>query len=132
MAQILVIEDDQPLRRAWRLVLEQAGHTVLEAGDGRKGLETFKAQPIDLVITDLIMPEMEGVETIQELRRLSPQLKIIAITGGGRGSPANYLRLAKYSGAALTFAKPIEIETLCGAVAQLLGPPPSSPPAVRG
>ena len=121
MARLLLIEDDQTLRRALRIALVKSGYEVVEAGDGHEGLLAFKAQPVDLVITDLIMPEMEGVETIHALRQLSPFLPIIAISGGGRGSPENYLHIAQKLGAAKAFAKPLEPSELCAAVASLLG-----------
>jgi DNA-binding response OmpR family regulator len=120
MSTILVIEDDRQFCRALRLALEEDGHTVTEAGDGREGLKSFEAHPADLVVTDLIMPEMEGVETIRALRKINPTLKIIAITGGGRGAPDNYLAIAKKFGAAQVFAKPFEIRTLCAAVKAML------------
>jgi len=131
MPRILLIEDDQTLRRALRIALERTGLAIAEAGDGREGLSLFRKQNFDLVITDLIMPEMEGMETIRALRTLSPQLLIIAISGGGKGSAENYLNLAQHFGANLAFAKPFELDALCGAVAQLLagkGATESRPP----
>jgi len=128
MSRILLIDDDQTLRRAMRIALEKSGCEVLEAGDGHAGIAAFKAQSVDLVVTDLIMPDMEGIETIQTLRKLSPHLPIIAISGGGRGTPDNYLHFASKFGAALAFAKPFELNALCTAVASLLRknsvPPP--------
>ena len=121
MHRILLIEDDQMLRRALRIALVKSGYEVVEAGNGHEGLMAFKAKPVDLVVTDLIMPEMEGVETIQVLRKLSPYLPIIAISGGGRGSPADYLHFAQKLGAARAFAKPFEPGELCAAVGSLLG-----------
>ena len=121
MPRILLIEDDRALRKALRLALEKLGHTVCEADDGREGLKVFVAEPADLVITDMIMPEMEGVETIRALRRLEPMLQIIAITGGGRGTADGYLRLAAQFGAAKVFTKPFELADLCTAASQLLG-----------
>lgn len=121
MACILLIEDDLMLRRALRLALEHFGHTVLEAGDGRQGFKLVKAQPFDLVVTDMIMPEMEGVETILELRKANPALPIIAISGGGRGSPADYLHIALQFGAARVLTKPFELDDFCAAVTAVLG-----------
>ena len=121
MPRILLIEDDCSLRRALCLSLEKIGYTVFEANDGREGLKAYTAQPVDLVITDMIMPEMEGVETIRALRKLNPTLKIIAITGGGRGTADGYLHLAAQFGAAKVFTKPFELAELCAAAAQLLG-----------
>jgi len=121
MPRILVIEDDQMLRRALRIALEKLAYEVGEANDGREALGLFRARPFDLVVTDIIMPEMEGMETIRALRLLSPKLHIIAISGGGRGSPDNYLHLAKHFGASKVFAKPFEITDLCTTVAEMLG-----------
>lgn len=120
MPRILLIEDDRHLRRALRLALEKYGYTVFEANDGREGLKAYQAQPVDLVVTDMIMPDMEGVETIRMLRKLNPVLHIIAITGGGRGAPESYLQLAAQFGAAKVFAKPFDLGDICAAVTQLL------------
>ena len=127
MPRILLIEDEPSLRRALCLALERSGHEVIEAGDGREAMAAFQAQPVDLVVTDLIMPEMEGVETIRALRKLSPVLPIIAITGGGRGAPASYLTLAQRFGASKMIAKPFEPDILCKAVASLLGADGAAP-----
>ena len=119
------------MRRALRIALERTGLAIAEAGDGREGLSLFRKQNFDLVITDLIMPEMEGMETIRALRTLSPHLPIVAISGGGRGSSENYLHLAQHFGANLIFAKPFELDVLCAAVAQLIaakGDTASRPP----
>jgi DNA-binding response OmpR family regulator len=129
MSRILLIEDDHSLRRALRLALEKSGYEVVEAAEGREGLATLKLQPVDLVVTDIIMPGMEGIETITALRKLNPQLKIIAISGGGRSSADDYLRMALQFGAAQVFAKPFEIGTLCSAIAELLGNPGTEPPS---
>jgi len=133
MSRILLIEDDQPLRRALRIALEKSGHLVVDAADGRKGLSAFKAQPAELVITDLIMPEMEGIETICALKKLNPALPIIAMTGGGRTVADDYLHIAQLCGATQVFAKPLEPDTLCAAVATLLANRPvPTPPSPTG
>ena len=88
--------------------------------DGKKGMNLFREQLPHLVITDLIMPEKEGIETITELRQEFPEVKIIAMTGGGRVPPELYLRVAKRLGAMRTFAKPIEREELLKAIQELL------------
>jgi DNA-binding response OmpR family regulator len=121
MPRILLIDDDQTMRRALRIALEKSGHEVAEAGNGCEALVAYRLRPADLVIADLIMPEMEGVETIRALRKLRPELPIIAISGGGRGSPENYLHLAQQFGAAKTFAKPFDFGILDAAVTSLLG-----------
>lgn len=126
MANILLIDDDPSFLRALRTSLEKLGHTVTEAPDGHRGVVAFKMKPADLVVTDLIMPEMEGVETIRILRKLSPQLLIFAITGGGRGTPENYLSIARQFGASQVFAKPFEFDVFCAAVTAALGKKPQS------
>ena len=122
MAKILILEDDRSLRTAFRGMLESAGHEVLEADDGEAGLRIFQASPADLVITDLIMPRKEGIETILELRdKYSDSLKIIAVSGGGLGDPEKYLRTAKTLGADFALVKPVSRRVLLGAVNEALG-----------
>ena len=120
MPQILLIYDDPTLRRALRIALERSGHQVAEAANGREGLAAFAAQPADLVVTDIIMPDVEGIETIRKLRRQSQMVPIIAISGGGRGSAEDYLLYAKVLGATRVFEKPFDIDTMRSAVASLL------------
>ena len=91
MADILLIDDEAQMRRMIVRVLNAAGHTVREAADGRVGIELFRDAVPALVITDIVMPDMEGIELIRELRRLEPSVPILAISGGG---PALYLRAA--------------------------------------
>lgn len=85
MANILLIEDDELSRMTFRKFLESAGHGVTEAGDGEEGLCLREAQTFDLIVTDIIMPVKEGISTIVELKKLHPEQKIIAVTGGGSG-----------------------------------------------
>ena len=120
MPRILIIEDDDSLRYMLRLSLEVTGHTVAEARDGKEGLKLYAREPAELVITDLIMPEKEGIETIIELRKKNPGLKIIAISGGG-GKPAeNYLKIAKRVGAGFVLPKPFSTDELQSAVNGML------------
>jgi CheY-like chemotaxis protein len=120
MARILLIDDQDELRMAIRVQLERLGHQVIEAPDGKVGLERFHAESPDLVITDLVMPVMEGIETIRRLRQANPTLGIIAISGGG-GNPASaYLRVAKAFGADQMLAKPFSPEELKLAVQAVL------------
>src|SRR5687768_12074125 len=93
MPKILLIDDDDAFRKVVRLALTSMGHDVIEACDGGEGLRLLKANSIDLVLTDLIMPDKEGIETIMEIQRMRPELKIIAMSGGGRISPKVLLRL---------------------------------------
>lgn len=124
MAAILLIEDDQLLRKALRICLDKAGYSVLEAADGRRGLALHESQHIDLVVTDLIMPDVEGLETIRTIRQRDPLLPIVAISGGGR-SNQDYLRIASKIGANLVLPKPLEFAHLCAGIANLLAPIPS-------
>ncbi|MCI5164437.1 MAG: response regulator [Candidatus Electrothrix sp. AX5] len=120
MRKILVIDDDEQIRKLLYQVMEQAGFEVQVAADGRKGLSLFEESFYDLVITDLIMPEQEGIETITFLRKNYPQVKIIAISGGGRIGPETYLPLSLELGANLAFAKPFSIDQITNAVKELL------------
>jgi DNA-binding response OmpR family regulator len=122
MPRILLIEDDNLLRRALRIGLERSGYEVSEATNGREGLTAFKTAPADLVVTDLIMPEVEGIETIRGLRKMGIGVPIIAISGGGRCSADEYLHVATLLGASQVIEKPFEIDALRTAVAQLLAP----------
>ncbi len=120
MAHILIIDDDTKILEMLRQTLEREGHEVVGALDGKEGLRLYRENPTDLIITDLIMPEKEGIETIMELYNDFPDVKIIAISGGGRLDPGQYLSMAKSFGAQYTFAKPVEREKLLKAVRELL------------
>ncbi len=93
-----------------RATLAELGYTVTEARNGKESLALHKSNPADLVITDLIMPEKEGIETISELLSLQPELKIIAMSGDGRVSAKDYLPIAKWLGAARVLTKPFANE----------------------
>lgn len=120
MARILIIDDEQPIRMMLRMMLESEGHTVTEAADGTEGIKLFRQDPQDLVITDLIMPEKEGIETIMELRKDYPEVKVIAISGGGRNNPEWYLKTAKLLGAKEVLVKPIRKEALLTVIRNLI------------
>jgi len=120
MARILIIEDDDQTRSMLRQVLEREGYEVVDAPDGREGIRLYRGKPTDLIITDIIMPEKEGIETIMELKRDFPDVKIIAMSGGGRIGPDEYLHVAKKLGAQRTFAKPVEREEMLKAIRELL------------
>jgi DNA-binding NtrC family response regulator len=120
MARILVIDDDADARDMLKQTLERAGYEVETAADGKQGALCQAASPADLIITDIIMPEKEGLELIRELKREYPQCIIIAISGGGKRSPDDYLPIAMILGAAYTFAKPVERTELLEKIASLL------------
>lgn len=119
MKRILVIDDDDQIRRLISAMLEREGYEVDQLSDGLNAYQQYALQPYDVVITDIIMPEKEGLETIMELRRDFPDSRIIAISGGGRISPTDCLAMAKRLGVAYTFSKPFERAQLLGAVKQL-------------
>ncbi len=120
MARILLIDDDHALRTVLRLTLTHFGHTVIEARNGREGLALFAHSAVDLVITDIVMPEAEGLEVLMTLRGRTPAVKIIAISGGGRVSAEDYLRIASKMGAARVLAKPFPNEALIRAINEVL------------
>jgi DNA-binding response OmpR family regulator len=121
MASILVIEDDQEVRDYLVAVLSRAGHAVSSATNGRDGVDKFRSDPVQVVITDIIMPEKDGIETILDLRREHPSLKVIAISGGGRSTPENYLHSARLLGADKAIRKPFKNEEILEAVKELAG-----------
>ncbi len=123
MAHILVIDDDQAFRDMLRRTLERAGHRITEAADGAEALRALTQLAVDLVITDIIMPGMEGIETIRALQRSHPHLKVIAMSGGGRVKPESYLDVAKAFGAVAALAKPFEKEEILGAIEVALSEP---------
>ena len=121
MARILVIDDDVQVRGAVRRILERAGHTVEDVGNGNAGLQAHRERPADLIITDIFMPERDGIETVRQLRRESPQVKIIVISGGDRTQTMDLRKDAELLGAARSLRKPFELSELVQAVGELLG-----------
>ena len=121
MACILVIDDDDQMLNMLRLILERSGHVVLTAASGRQGLQACRKESVDLVITDVIMPDVEGLEVIMGLKREFPGMKIIAISGGGRGTSGTYLAVAEKFGAHRTLSKPFGREELLESVQCLVG-----------
>jgi Response regulator containing CheY-like receiver, AAA-type ATPase, and DNA-binding domains len=120
MAKILVFDDEPSILLMIKKMLERAGHEVDMALNGREGMELLEKNKPDLVITDIIMPEKEGLETIMTLRKKYPEIKIIAISGGGRIGPEGYLPSAKHLGADMVFQKPLVQKEFMEAVALLL------------
>jgi CheY-like chemotaxis protein len=116
-AAVLVVDDDSAIRLLLQEVLSRAGYTVQVAADGKEALEAVKRRPVDLVITDLFMPEREGLETIRELVAGCPNLPVIAISGEGR----DLLSVAKLLGARAAVAKPFRGEELLRTVKEVLG-----------
>lgn len=122
MSRILVVDDDEQIRNMLRITLERAEYEVVEACDGCEAATAYREQQIDLVITDIVMPEKEGIELIMELKGIAPDVRIIAISGGGRINPEDYLKWARRFGVTHTFSKPVNREKLLDAVADLLAP----------
>jgi CheY-like chemotaxis protein len=107
MATILLVEDDALVREVLSSAIESKGHTVVTAANGVEGLNQFAQRPFDLVISDIIMPDMEGIGMIREMRRKNPDVKIVAISGGGRTGNLDFLDIAKKLGASAIMKKPI-------------------------
>lgn len=120
MARILIIDDEEVVRYGLRDTLEEYGHTVLEAGDGVEGLEVLEREPVDLVLVDLIMPRMEGVETTIQVKRRYPETRLLAISGGGRTRNFSYLEMTKEFGADGTLSKPFTDLELMAAVDKVM------------
>ena len=123
MSRILIIDDD-PLTREWlESLLTRNGYAVDSASNGREGIELFRLNQTELVITDIVMPEKDGIETITDLKRQYPGVKVIAISGGERRPERlfrNYLHSATLLGANRAMQKPIANEDLLGAVRDML------------
>ena len=124
MATILIIDDEEGLRKLLHRVLEGAGHNVMEASNGHEGLELFRRKPADLVITDILMPDTDGMATTLELTREYPSVKVIAMTGAQ--GDRNFLEVAKRFGAHHTLMKPFAPEELREAVRQVLEEEPKA------
>ncbi len=120
MAKILIIDDEALIRKFLRQTFEEASYEVAEASNGNEGMAHFRENPANLVITDLIMPDKEGLETIMELRQDFPKVKIIAMSGDGVRGQGQYLEMAKKFGANRTFVKPFKRRHMLAAVKELL------------
>jgi CheY-like chemotaxis protein len=121
MANILVVDDDSSIRALLREILEDEGHRIEEAADGKQGVQCFRSSAFDLVITDVLMPEKDGVELIMELQEAFPDIKIIAMSGGGRGLDAQFsLRIARDFGAVQQMEKPFTRKRVLETVRRVL------------
>ena len=112
MARILIIDDQEVIRMTLSETLEHDGHTITEASDGVKGIAAFHENRAEIVITDILMPNKEGIETIIELRNIDPNVKIIAMSGGGRTQNASLLDVAQKVGANAVLKKPFRTQAL--------------------
>ena len=125
MTRILLVDDDDLSRGAVQKMLERNGYTVYSTSSGREAIARYGNEKADLVITDLIMPETDGLEIIQELRRSDPTARILAISGGGRVEADEYLSVARKFGAVEVLQKPFTAQELNNAVQRALEPPPA-------
>jgi CheY-like chemotaxis protein len=125
MANILLIDDDEALRNVTAEILMEAGHVVDDAPDGRSGLEIYRPEFHHIIVTDIAMPDMDGLELISSLLTATPKPRIIAISGDSQFSESVYLPTARQLGVASTISKPIRAEVLLKTVAEVLaGPAP--------
>ena len=135
MSRILVIDDELLLRRVLRSILERGGHTVIDAPDGRTGMALWRQEPTDVVVTDIFMPEMDGVEVIREMQHVVAKPKIIAMSGGGHkylleGDKDSLLLAATLLGADRVLVKPFDQQTFLLTVQEVLGGLPDTKDAV--
>jgi DNA-binding NtrC family response regulator len=120
MPRILLVDDDDLSRQAVHRMLERGGYEVRSTGNGREAIDSYRPGEVDLVITDLIMPDTDGLEIIQEIRRKDPGAKILAISGGGRVQAEEYLSVARKFGALEVLPKPFGSQDLKAAVERAL------------
>lgn len=134
MAKILIVDDEEGIRDTLTALVGRGGHSVWSARNGREATQRYHENPADLAIVDMIMPEKGGLETIQELRKANPALKVIAVSGAPKMGRRRLLEWASRMGADRTFSKPFVISDLLNAVTDLLRQhaleaPPVVPPA---
>ncbi len=120
MSRILIIDDEFDILAALRQIMTLAGYTVVTAMDAHEAMERQRDEPSQIIITDIVMPGRNGLELIANLRSEFPEVKIIAISGGGIGSSQSYLDMAQAMGAVRTFAKPFDPDQLIDAIEELL------------
>ena len=122
MTRVLIVDDDPDIRASLGVVLRAAGYETLTAADGAQGLACIYAEHIDVLVIDVFMPERDGIETIAEVRRECPRLKVIAMSGGGdRRKRADYLEVARQIGADSTLSKPFDASRLLVALRDVIG-----------
>lgn len=119
MKRILVIDDEQRVIDVLRDILQIEGYDVVSAKNGAEGLEVFRQVSCDLVITDMVMPTKDGLQTILDLRKEMPDLPVIAMSGGGTISKERYLAVASYLDRVITIAKPFSVDSITEAVSRL-------------
>ena len=127
--QVLLVDDDDTLRATLARIVEKEGHSVVTAGNGVAALRKLNEARFDLIVTDIVMPDMEGLEFLRRLRGLPVRPKVIAMSGGGRASPSNYLELARSFGADATLEKPFLASELMAEIERLTSTTPADPSA---
>ncbi|MFO7850340.1 MAG: response regulator [Spirochaetia bacterium] len=120
MARVLVVDDDEQVRKLLTAELQENDLEVVTTDGGRKAIELYKQRQFDVVILDIIMPDMEGVEAIRALKKIDPSVKVIAISGGGKLSGDHYLSMIKTFRPHYTFPKPVDIDEVITAIRRLL------------
>jgi DNA-binding response OmpR family regulator len=120
MARVLVIDDEPQIRSLVKRFLTQAGYEVDQAADGLEGVQAMNDNPADLIVTDILMPKQEGLETIRQIREKHPDAKIIAMSGGSQLTAMDFLPIAEKFGAAKVFHKPLDFTALVDAVKELV------------
>lgn len=123
MIQVLLVEDDALFASLVQRALAGFGYTVVHARNGRAALDIYNPSTVNLVLTDLIMPSMEGIELIMALRKINPEVKIIAMSGGGRNQPEAYLAITERLSVVKTLAKPFALDELQRVVKESIGSP---------
>jgi CheY-like chemotaxis protein len=118
--RVLLIEDEPLLRDTLREAFEGAGFELTEAANGKEGIRSFETAPADIIVTDILMPEKDGLETIIDLRKRHPGLKILARSGGDRTGNRQYLRIAKEFGAVRVLPKPFRPKEILTVVEEIL------------
>jgi two-component system response regulator (stage 0 sporulation protein F) len=130
MSRILIIDDELPIRRLLRTILEGAGHTVLDAPDGREGMALWHREPIDVVVTDIFMPESDGLQVLIEMKKVATKPKIIAMSGGGQKGLLDWRASALALGADRVLVKPFDQRTFLLTIQEMLGGLPETKDAV--
>lgn len=132
MAVVLIVDDDPDIRELWALVLGEAGFVVRAAPSGVEGIEIAESEHIDVVVTDILMPNKDGIETLLEIKSINPNVKVLVVSGGGSALRKSFLDVADKLGADATLPKPVDIDRLCAVVEQLAAAAKASPSTPKG